>query len=190
MNRAHIPGFPNHIPWVYWKTCLPKFKDQEGDDAALHLVKFYRHVHKLKVEFHEDCLMKMFVANLEGRTRVWYEKLPHASIYSLQELHLVFFQNYKDIHPSLVLVEIFCANLEELCCLMGMDVYNEDVLDNEVREALSKLYAHLNKETEGNDFDGKQTMGSSLTDDDMELDLYESSRVSLLATNEMEEGSK
>ena len=58
LKRDHIPGFPNHMPHVYWKTYLPKFRDQVGDDVALHLLKFHMHVHKLKVVFHEDCLMK------------------------------------------------------------------------------------------------------------------------------------
>jgi len=33
---------------------MTKFKDEKGDDAALHLVKFHMHVCKLKVQFHED----------------------------------------------------------------------------------------------------------------------------------------
>jgi len=105
------------------------------------------HVHKLKVEFHEDCLMKMFMETLEERARAWYEKFPHVSMYSLQDFYLVFCKNYKESHPSLVLVDIFCANLEELCHLMGIDGYDKDVLDSEVREALSELFAHQNEET-------------------------------------------
>ena len=58
MSRAHIPSFPNPIPKVDWLTYLPKFKDREGDDAAFHLINFHMHISRLKVQFHEDCLMK------------------------------------------------------------------------------------------------------------------------------------
>ena len=54
MNLAHIPGFPNRIPKLDWQTGLPKFKDQKNDDAALHLVRFHMHIHKLGVKLHED----------------------------------------------------------------------------------------------------------------------------------------
>jgi hypothetical protein len=84
MNRSHIPGFPNRMPCIDWKTYLPKFKDEEGDDDALHLIKFHMHSRKLKVKWHEYCLMKMFMATLHGNARSWYENLPSASLYSLQ----------------------------------------------------------------------------------------------------------
>jgi hypothetical protein len=70
MNHSHIPGFPNRMPCIDWQTYLPKFKDEEGDDVALHLIKFHMHTHKLKVKFHEDCLMKMFMATLEGKGKI------------------------------------------------------------------------------------------------------------------------
>jgi len=153
MNQAHILGFPNPIPKVDWLTYLPKFKDREGDDAAFHLIKFHMHISRLKVQFPEDCLMKMFMATLEEKTRTWYEKLPHASIYSLQDFYAVFCENYKSNHPSLALVESVSTNIEDLCQLMSIDVYDEDVMENEVREALSELSAHQNEEVEGDDFD-------------------------------------
>ena len=61
MNHAHIPSFPNRIPNVDWQTCLPKFKNQKSDDAALHLVRFHMHICKMGIELHEDSLMKMFM---------------------------------------------------------------------------------------------------------------------------------
>ena len=73
MNHSHILGFPNRMPHIDWQSCLPKFKDEKGDDAALHLIKFHMHSRKLKVEWHEDCLMKIFMDTLEGKTRSWYE---------------------------------------------------------------------------------------------------------------------
>ena len=69
MNPSHIPSFPNLMSHIDWQSYLPKLKDEEGDDVALHLIKFHMHSCKLKVEWHEDCLMKMFMATLEGKTR-------------------------------------------------------------------------------------------------------------------------
>jgi len=74
-------------------------------------------------------------------------------IYPLQDFYTIFCENYKSNHPSLALVESVSANLEDLCQLMSIDVYDEDVMDNEVREALSELSAHQNEEVEGDDFD-------------------------------------
>ena len=65
MSRDHIPSFPNNMPWVDWMTYLPKFKNVKGNDVALHLVRFHMHVRRLKIYFHEDCLMNIFMATLE-----------------------------------------------------------------------------------------------------------------------------
>ena len=73
MNHAHIPGFPNCLPHIYWKTYLPKFRDEEGDDDALHLLKFHGNIYRLRIEFPKDCLMNIFMASLEGKARSWYE---------------------------------------------------------------------------------------------------------------------
>ena len=83
MNRFHIPGFPNRMPSIYWLSNSSVFKDEKVDNVALHLIKFRMHVCKIKVRRDEDCLMKMFMASLEGKSRLWYVRLPDASIYSL-----------------------------------------------------------------------------------------------------------
>ena len=75
MNHSHIPSFPNHLPCIDSQVHLPKFKEEKGDDVALHLVKFHMHLHRLRIELLEDSLMKMFMASLEGNARSWYEKL-------------------------------------------------------------------------------------------------------------------
>ena len=93
------------MPCIDWKTYLPKFKYEEGDDVALHLIKFHIHSHKLKIEWNEDCLMKMFMSNLEGKERSWYEILLDTSLYSLEDFHLAFYENYKKSYPSLSLFE-------------------------------------------------------------------------------------
>jgi hypothetical protein len=92
MNHSHIPGFPNRMPSVDCKTYFPKFKDEEGDNVALHLIKFHMNTHNLGVKFHEYCLMKMFMATLEGKEKLWYQNLLPASIYSLKYFHAIFFE--------------------------------------------------------------------------------------------------
>ena len=62
MSRDHILGFPNKMPKVDWSRNLPTFNDDGKKDAALHLIIFHMHIHKLKVDFPEDCLMKIFLA--------------------------------------------------------------------------------------------------------------------------------
>ena len=112
MNRAHILGFPDHLPHIDWQTYLPKFRDEEGDDVVLDLLKFHMHIHRLKIEFPKDCLVNMFMATLEGKARSWYEKLLPGSLYSLKYFHSVFFEKYKDSYPYLLLVEDSCKYVE------------------------------------------------------------------------------
>lgn len=84
MNQDHIPGFPNRMACIDWKSYLPKFKDEKGDGVAFHLIKFHMHIHRLGVDFHEDCLMRMFMVSLEEKSWPWYEGLSPTSIYSLK----------------------------------------------------------------------------------------------------------
>ena len=91
MNQSHIPSFPNPMPKVEWLTDLPIFKDEKKDNVALNLVRFHMHVHRLKVQFPEDYLMKIFMATLEGKSWSWYESLPNGSLYSLADFHVSFY---------------------------------------------------------------------------------------------------
>ena len=100
MIGDHIRGFPNKIPKVDWSRNLPMFKDDGKKDTTLHLVRFHMHIRKLKVDFPEDCLMKIFMATLEGEAQSWYENLPTACIYSLKDFHAIFIERYKDSYPS------------------------------------------------------------------------------------------
>jgi len=90
MDQCHIYGFSNTMPCADWSTHLPIFKD----DVGLHLVKFHVHVCRLRVEFPKDCLMKMFMATLEDKARVWYEGLPLGRLCSLKDFHRIFFGHY------------------------------------------------------------------------------------------------
>ena len=125
MNRDHIPIFPNRIPNIDWQTYLPRFKYHKGADAALHLVRFHKHIYKLGVELHEDSLMKMFMVSLEGNARSWYEGFPVESLYSLRDFHIVFHEHFKDKYPSLLLIQDCCMHdkgfIENL-----KDIYSDD----------------------------------------------------------------
>ena len=98
MDGSHIPYFPNPMPCIDWQTHLPKFRDDKGDNDALHLIKFCMHACRLEVQFHEDSLIKMFMATLEDNARSWYEGLQLGSFCSLKGFYSVFCGNYKENH--------------------------------------------------------------------------------------------
>ena len=136
MNRAHIPSFSNHIPCIDWKKGLPKFKGQDGEDASLHLVKFHFHIHRLKIEFPEDCLMKMFMDTLEEKARSWYESLPSASLYSLKDFHSIFFQHYQSSNSSLSMIDSCCEISDNFIEFLENLYGDEECLDDEIIESL------------------------------------------------------
>jgi len=136
MNRSHIPGFPNPMPKVDWLEDLPIFKDEKKDNAALHLVRFHMHVRSLKVHFPEDCLMRMFMATLEGKAWSWYKSLENGSLSSLADFHDVFYDTYKECHPSLLLLKDCCRHSLSLIQYLE-DCYDDDeFMDEEILEAL------------------------------------------------------
>lgn len=136
LSRDHIPGFPNKMPKVDWSRNLPTFNADGKKDVALHLIRFHMHVRKLKINFPEDCLMKMFMATLEDEARFWYESLPSASIYCLRDFHTVFFEKYKESYPSLILVQNCCSHVHNF--IESLEKYYEDdnFMDVEIMEVL------------------------------------------------------
>ena len=95
MSREHIPGFPHKMPQVFWDDNLPVFQGEKFEDPLIHLIKLHIHVWKVRTEWHEDCLMKMFMLTLEEKARDWYEWLEPRSLFSLRDMHQVFYQKYK-----------------------------------------------------------------------------------------------
>lgn len=136
LSRDHIPGFLNKIPKVDWSRNLPTFKDDGKKDAALHLVRFHMHIRKLKVDFPEDCLMKIFLATLEGEAQSWYDNLPQACIYCLKDFHALFIERYQASYPSLNLVHDCCKHASTL--IESLEKYYEDdnFMDVEIMEVL------------------------------------------------------
>ena len=113
MNKDHILGFPHKMPQINWDKNLPMFQDEKFDDPFLHLIKFHIHIWRLKVEWHEDCLMKMFMVTLEGKAINWYEWLEPGILFSLKDFHKVFYKHYIGYCPSLSL-ENCCDKSEDL----------------------------------------------------------------------------
>ena len=93
---------------------LPIFQDEKVDDPLLHLIKFHIHIWRFKVEWHEDCLMKMFMETLEDKARNWYEWLEPGNLFSLKDFYKVFYKHYVRHYPSLSFAENCCDQFEEL----------------------------------------------------------------------------
>ena len=144
MNWSHIPGFPNLMPNFDWLDDLPIFKDEKKENAALHLVRFHIHVHSLKVQIPEDCLMKMFMTTLEGKSWSWYKVLANGSLYSLANFHDEFYEMYKECHPSLLLVKYCCKHSVSFIQYLE-DCYDDDeFMDEEILEPLhNNTFQHL-----------------------------------------------
>ena len=138
MNLASIPSFPNRIPPVDWKTYLPKFKDQNGDDATIHLFRFHKHIHKLGVGWHEDSLMKLFRASLEENARLWYEGLPSGSLSSLKDFHTTFHEHFKRSYPSLLLLQDYCTHDKEFIENVKDECGDDQYFEEEVLEILQE----------------------------------------------------
>ena len=136
MSRDHIPAFPNKIPKVDWSRNLPTFKDDGKKDAALHLIIFQMHIHKLKVDFPEDCLMKIFLATLEGKAQSWYESFPPTCIYCLKDFHAMFIERYKDSYPSLNLVQDCCKHAYSFIESLEKFYEDDNFMDEEIMEVL------------------------------------------------------
>jgi len=148
MNRAHILGFPNRIPNIDWQAYLPKFQDKRGDDASFLLIRFHIHVHRLGIDFPKDDLMKMFMVTLEEKAILWYEGLPHASLYSLKYFYSAFCKKNRKDYPSLELIENFCGNFEILILHLGIDMDDEELMDYEMKEALLEFNCQLSCSSE------------------------------------------
>jgi hypothetical protein len=136
MNHSHILRFPNQIPCIYWETYFPKFKDTYGDDASLHLVKFRMDVRKLRVQFHEDNLMKMFIVTWEGKARSWYEVFPLGFLYSPKVFHLLFYEKYNKTYLYISLVKNCCHHFENFIPNLENFYGNEEFMDEKILESL------------------------------------------------------
>ena len=126
---------------MFWDDNLPIFQGEEFDDPLLHLIKFNIHVWKVKIEWHEECLMKMFMLTLEGNTRDWYEWLEPKSLFSLKDMHQVFYENYKGNSPSL---SWDCCEQSQNIIQYLLDI-DENLVDmhlEDLLEAIQEFHMH------------------------------------------------
>jgi hypothetical protein len=87
---SNIVGFPNQVPTRdEWENSLPRFRGEEWEVPAEHLLDFHDYMHRLQV-VHEDVQIRLFCFSLEGIARDWYLSLPIASISSLADFHSAF----------------------------------------------------------------------------------------------------
>ena len=73
---------------------------------------------------------------LEEKAKLWYEGLPPSSLYSLKDFYSSFCENYKENYPSLEMIENFYGNFESLVLYLGIDMDDEDLMNDEIKEAL------------------------------------------------------
>jgi hypothetical protein len=94
------------------------------------------HICKLGVEFHEDFLMKYFMATLEGKERLWYEGLKPGSLYYLKDFHITFFKNYGESNPSFLVFEDCYEFCEHFIKYLENCFGDEECMNDEIIEAL------------------------------------------------------
>ena len=146
-NKCQVShGFPNTMPKVDWLTDLPIFKNENKDNVYLHLVRFHMNVQRLKVQFPEDCLMKMFMVTLEGKAWSWYESLPNGSLCSLVDFHFSFYEMYKEFHSSSLLVKDCCKHCLSFTEYLVIFYEYYEFMDEENLEALHENPFHHQKE--------------------------------------------
>ena len=153
------------MPQVYWKTYLPKFRDGNSDDATLHLIRFHMHVRKLRINFHEDCSMKMCMITLEERAWFWYEILSPACIYSLKDFHSLFFEKYRETYPSFLLISDCCDHFENCIQELESPYDDEDFMDDELLDALNENDFHRHEKIMNSTLDDSELEQNSSKDD-------------------------
>jgi hypothetical protein len=93
---SSIAGFPNQVPTRdEWENSLPKFRGEEWEVPAEHLLDFHEFINRLEI-VHDDVQIKLFKFSLEGIALDWCRSLPDASISSLAEFHSAFHVFCKD----------------------------------------------------------------------------------------------
>jgi hypothetical protein len=103
-----VPCFPNVVLTMNkWGDYLPRFRGDEDDHLAHHLIKFHEYMLRLGI-LHEDVLMNMFMHSLEGDARQWYISLPPSRISSLKYFHATFHAYCKFFYLVEFLLEICC----------------------------------------------------------------------------------
>ena len=85
---------------------------------------------------------------LEDDSRSWYEGFHVASLYSLKDFHVAFCDNYKQNYPSLLRIENFCGNFENLFQLIRIDIDDEDLIIDETEKDFFEFSLHQDERSE------------------------------------------
>jgi hypothetical protein len=140
-----------------WESSLPKFRGEEWEVPAEHLLDFHDFIHRLHI-VHEDVQIKIFRYSLEGISHDWCRSLPIASIISLTGFHATFNSFCKEYFSAEHLLEECCdefsllhkdsASHENQICdeafIVEESIYHED------QEVLNDIhYDSNNIETSG-----------------------------------------
>jgi hypothetical protein len=155
---SKIVGFPNPLPSRdEWESSLPKFRGEEWEVPAEHLLDFHDFIHQLHI-VHEDVQINLFRYSLEGIAHDWCRSLPIASINSLTGFHAAFNSFCKDYFSAEYLYENCCdefsllhkdsASHENQICDEAFIV--EESIFHEDQEVLNDIhYDRNNIETSG-----------------------------------------
>ena len=74
----------------------------------------------------------MSMTTLKDNARSWYEGLQLGSLHSLKVFYSMFCGNYKESHSAIVLIEKFCGNFNNIFQSMGIDIHDQDLMDDEI----------------------------------------------------------
>jgi hypothetical protein len=111
---SKIVGFPNPVPTKdEWENSLPKFRGEDWEVPAEHLLDFHDYMHRLRV-VHEDVQIRLFSLSLEGIARDWYRSLPFSSVSSLADFHAAFHLFCKEIYSADLLYPECCHDFNLL----------------------------------------------------------------------------
>jgi hypothetical protein len=80
--------------------------------------------------------MKMFMATLEGKERLWYEGLKLGNLYSLKYFHITFFKHYGESDPSFLVFEDCCEFCEHFIKYLENVFGDEECMNDEIIESL------------------------------------------------------
>lgn len=127
---SKIYGFPNPVPnRDEWEGFLPRFRGEDWEVPAEHLLNFHECISKLKV-VHEDVMIKLFRYSLEGKSRDWCKSLPIVSVSALRGFHAAYHSFCKESYSADLLYERCCYEFDLLT--RGSENHEEHVCEGNI----------------------------------------------------------
>jgi hypothetical protein len=109
LDMSKISCYPRQMPLRYEKW-LPRFTGSDEEKVEDHMSNFWAffQLHPISDDI-EDLAMKLFFATLRDNAQRWYNKLPNASIESMDKLEEVFIQRWSvKVNPNILLMRLNC----------------------------------------------------------------------------------